>query len=210
MIFAECINRWLADIDLQLHVGKRFGIEIKGHGWKSASPSLSWKETVLSEDSNPVRLPGERIEQRSRLRAEQPLVAATVIIRGGPDTVDKLRRHAERTVRAWALDGVPLLGISVFAVLDMSLDDLLRRRFASFRTIYLPTAGRLARYQFELLPTGQSPHFTVRLHSADSPELARLLAALGAPQANSQYARGKIWREEDRDVPGGHHRRPQR
>ena len=80
---------------------------------------------------------------------------------------------------------------------DMSLDDLLRRRFASFRTIYLPTAGRLARYQFELLPTGQSPHFTVRLHSADSPELARLLAALGAPQANSQYARGKIWREED-------------
>src|ERR1019366_1294584 len=65
-------------------------------------------------------------------------------VRGGPDTVDKLRRHAERTARAGALDGGPLLGISVFAVLDMSLDDLLRRRFTSFRTIYLPTAGRLA------------------------------------------------------------------
>jgi hypothetical protein len=95
------------------------------------------------------------------------------------------------------LDGVPLLGISVFAVLDMSLDDLLRRRFASFRSIYLPTAGRLAEYQFELLPTGQRPHFTVRLRSTDGPELDRLLAALGAPQANSQYARDKIWREED-------------
>jgi hypothetical protein len=162
-----------------------------------ASPSLTWKETLLSEETNPVRVPGERIEQRKRLRAEQPLVATTLIIRGGHDTVDKLRRHAERTVRAWSLDGVPLLGISVFAVLDMSLDDLLRRRFASFRSIYLPTAGRLAEYQFELLPTGQRPHFTVRLRSADGPELNRLLAALGAPQANSQYARDKIWREED-------------
>jgi hypothetical protein len=118
-------------------------------------------------------------------------------VRGGPDTVDKLRRHAERTARAGALDGGPLLGISVFAVLDMSLDDLLRRRFTSFRTIYLPTAGRLAEYEFELLPTGQRPHFTVRLRSADNPELDRLLAALGAPRANSQYGRGMIWREED-------------
>ena len=92
---------------------------------------------------------------------------------------------------------MPLLGISVFAVLDMSLDDLLRRRFTSFRTVYLPAAGKLAEYQFELLPTGQRPHFTVRLRSAANPEIDRLLAALGAPQANSQYARGKIWREED-------------
>jgi hypothetical protein len=160
-------------------------------------PRPGWRETVLSEETNLVRVPGERIEQRTRLRAEQPLAAATLISRGGADTVDKLRRHAERTERAWALDGVPLLGVSVFAVLDMPLDDLLRRRFASFRTICLPTAGRLAEYQFELLPTGQRPHFTVRLHSTDGPELDRLLAALGAPQANSQYARGKIWREED-------------
>jgi hypothetical protein len=77
----------------------------------------------------------------------------------------------------------------------MSLDDLLRRRFATFRTFYLPAAGRLAEYQFELLPTGQRPHFTVRLRSADGLELDRLLAAFDAPQADSQYARGKIWRE---------------
>ena len=140
--------------------------------------------------------PVERIEQRTRLRNEQPPAAATHLIRGGPDTVDKLRRHAERTARAWALDGQPLLGISVFAVLDMPLDDLLRRRFTSFRTVYLPTAGRLAECQFELLPTGQRPHFTVRLQRADDSELDRLLAALGAAQPNAQYARGMIWREE--------------
>lgn len=36
------------------------------------------------------------------------------------------------------------LGISVFAVLGMPLEVLLRRRFSSFRTIYLPTAVSLA------------------------------------------------------------------
>jgi hypothetical protein len=82
------------------------------------------------------------------------------------------------------LDGRPLLGISVFAVLDMPLDDLLRRRFTSFRTIYVPTAGQLAESRFELLPTGQRPHFTVGLQDADAPELDRLLKALGAAQPN--------------------------
>jgi hypothetical protein len=94
------------------------------------------------------------------------------------------------------LDGQPLLGISVFAVLDMPLDDLLRRRFTGFRTVYLPGASQLAQCQFELLPTGQRPHFTVRLQCADDSELGRLLAALGVAQTNPHYARGMIRREE--------------
>lgn len=142
------------------------------------------------------RNPGERIEQRTRRRDEPPLAASTLLVRGGPDTVGKLRRHAERTARAWALDGEPLFGISVFAVLDTSLDDLLRHRFTSFRTIYLLAAGRLAEYRFELLPTGKRPHFTVRLQRADDAELDRLLTALNAARPNPQYARGMIWRGE--------------
>jgi hypothetical protein len=130
---------------------------------------------------------GERIEQRLRLRAEHPLAATTLVIRGGRDTPDKLRSHVQRTARAWSLDGQPLLGISVFAVLDEPLDNLLRRRFATFRTIYLPTAGRLAESGFELLPTAQRPHFTVRLCRADDQELGQLLQALGAPQPNPAY-----------------------
>jgi hypothetical protein len=35
------------------------------------------------------------------------------------------------------------LGISVFAVLGIALEELLARRFASFRAIYLATAGQL-------------------------------------------------------------------
>ena len=138
-----------------------------------------------------------RIEQRARLRHEPPPGSATFLVRGGPDDIDKLRRHPERTARAWALDGKPLFGISVFAVLDMPLDALLRRRFTSFRVVYLPMADRLAEHKFELLPTGQRPHFTLRLQRADDSELDRLLTALGAAQPNPQYARGMIWREED-------------
>ena len=48
-----------------------------------------------------------------------------MVVRGGRDSPDKLRGHAQRTARAWSLDGQPLLGISVFAVLGMPLDDLL-------------------------------------------------------------------------------------
>jgi hypothetical protein len=73
---------------------------------------------------------------------------------------------------------------------------LLRRRFASFRTIYLPTVARLADHGFELLPTAQRPHFTVRLWRADDQELGQLLAACGSPQPNPQYARSTIWQED--------------
>jgi hypothetical protein len=157
-------------------------------------------------------MPGGRLEQR--LRAEeppaasrQPPAATTLVVRGGRDTPDKLRRHAERTARAWSLDGQPLLGVSVFAVLDMPLDELLARRFATFPLICLPTMGRLREHGFELLATGQCPHFTVRLIQADDPELTRLLAALGAPRHNPQYgSKGTIWREEGRDVPRRYHR----
>jgi hypothetical protein len=141
-------------------------------------------------------MPGGRIEQRALLRSEHPLADAALMVRGGRDTVGKLRGHAERTARAWSLDGRPLLGISVFAVLGMPLDVLLRRRFASFRGIYLLTAGELRERGFELLATGQRPHFTVRLALADEGELGKLLAALEPAQPNPQYARSGVWREE--------------
>ena len=142
-------------------------------------------------------MPGERIDQRPRLRAESLPADTTVVVRGGRDTVGKLQRHAQRTARAWSLYGQPLLGISVFAVLDMSVDELLRRRFATFSTIHLSTSGQLREHGFELLPTGQRPHFTVRLQRADGPELGHLLAALGALRQNPQYGRSAIWREEE-------------
>ena len=80
----------------------------------------------------------------------------------------------------------------MFAVLGEPLGDLLRRRFATFRSIYLPTVGGLADRGFELLATGQRPHFTVRLRRADEQELGELLEALGAAQRNPAYAGGEL------------------
>ena len=138
----------------------------------------------------------QRIEQRTRLRAEQLPPDATVVVRGGRDTADKLLSHALRTARAWSLDGHPFLGISVFAVLDRPLDTLLRERFSTFRTVYLPTVESLVGAGFELLPTGRRPHFTVRLRNADEVERERLLVALGAARDNPAYGQTPIWPEE--------------
>ena len=78
----------------------------------------------------------------------------------------------------------------------MPLGELLSRRFATFRTICTPTAARLSDCGSGLLPTGQRPHYTVRLRHADDTELSALLAALGPAQPNPQYARTAIWRED--------------
>lgn len=135
----------------------------------------------------------KRIEQRTLLRAEKAPPGTTVVVRGGIDTREKLRRHAQRTARAWSMDGKPLLGISVFAVLGSPLEELLRSRFARFRKVYLPTVARLARHGFDLLPTGKRPHFTVRLRRGDDSELDQLKFALGAPQPNPQYTGDVTW-----------------
>jgi hypothetical protein len=87
-----------------------------------------------------------------------------VVVRGGRATVAKLQRHAQRTARAWSLHGRPLLGIPVFAVLEVPVNELLCRRFATFPAIYLSTVGQLGEHGFELLLTRQRPP----LHRASS------------------------------------------
>jgi hypothetical protein len=84
----------------------------------------------------------------------------------------------------------------MFAVADIPVTELLTRRFSSFRVIYLPNAAQLTQAGFGLLPTGQRPHFTVRLVRADDRELGDLLIALRPAQANPGYAGSRIWREE--------------
>jgi hypothetical protein len=111
-----------------------------------------------------------------------------LLARGGPDTIERLRKDARRTARRFAPDGRPLLGISVAAAVDVPLDDLLcGAPFARFADVYTPTAAQLR--AFELLPTFRRPHFTVRLQRADYPELDQLLSALRPLRANPGYAR---------------------
>lgn len=131
-----------------------------------------------------------REELRPRLRTEPSPADTVVVVRGGPAKARQLTTHAERTHKAFQLDGAPLWGVSVFAALDdigpASLDGLLRRLW-SYRVVHLPTVGQLAQAGFLLLPTFARPHFTLQLTTADEPEIARLVAALGAENPNRYH-----------------------
>jgi hypothetical protein len=126
------------------------------------------------------------MELRNLLRAEEPPAAPALVARGGPDTIEKLHADARRTARRFCVDGQPLLGVSVFVVLDVPLGELLRTRLSRFRAVHLPTAARFS--GLELLPIFRRPHFIVRLQRADDHGLSDLLAALGPAQVNPLYA----------------------
>lgn len=127
-------------------------------------------------------------ELRPQLRAEPAPGEALVVLRGGPDTVSLLRTHARRTQRLYCLDGVPLLGISVFAALDndgsASRDGLLAGRLITYPLVHVATVGRLASAGFEVLATFRRPHFTIRLPTDSDAEASRLLDALGPANEN--------------------------
>ena len=128
---------------------------------------------------------------RPSVRDEAPPADAVVILRGGPDTAEKLAGHAMRTNAAYCLDGEPVWGVSVFAALDdvgpASLDALLAHRLVSYRLVHMPTVGALVDAGFDLLPTFRRPHFTMLLSSDAELDLRRLLNALGSPQVNPYH-----------------------
>ena len=84
---------------------------------------------------------------RTTLRVEPVPASATVVVRGGPDSAAKLAAHAVRTARAYLLDGVPAMGVSVFAALDdiggASLDGILGGKLSTYRVVHLATAGEV-------------------------------------------------------------------
>jgi hypothetical protein len=126
---------------------------------------------------------------RDFVRVEPLPREATILVRGGPDTVAKLTAHAERVRRAFVLDGDPVLGVSVFAALDdigpASLEGILSGKLPTYRVVHLVKAGLLTEAGFELLPTFGRPHITLLLTSVDQVE--SLLQLLGPPQANPRY-----------------------
>lgn len=82
-----------------------------------------------------------------------------------------MRAHAQRTARAFTLDGVPGLGLSIFAALDdigvASLDGILTGKLSTYRVVHLVTAGQMQAAGFTLLPTFARPHLTLMLATLD-------------------------------------------
>ena len=123
------------------------------------------------------------------LRRETIPPGSTLLIRGGPDSIDKLRSHARRMSRAFTFEGVPALGISVFAALDdigaASVDGVLAGKLSTYRVVHLVEAGSLLSEGFRLLPTFARPHMTLLLPSLD--DLEALVKLLGPARANPHY-----------------------
>lgn len=116
---------------------------------------------------------------------------ATVVVRGGPDSLDKLVQHARRTRRAYLLDGEPLLGVSVFLAIDESgddsLDGILAGRMKTYRVVYTTSVARVRESGFGLLPTFRRPHYTLTLPDTSAPMIATLATALGSEITNPYH-----------------------
>jgi hypothetical protein len=128
-------------------------------------------------------------ELQSHLRREPPPRDDVVVVRGGEDNTQKLRRHAERIHRAYILKGRPLYGLSVYCALDELAGRRLARQLASYRLVRLSSVGRLRTAGFLLLPTFARPHFTVVLPGVESADLDRLLACFDPASQNPGYGR---------------------
>jgi hypothetical protein len=126
---------------------------------------------------------------RDHVRDDPTPRDAVVLIRGGPDAVEKLVAQAERVRTIFVLDGEPVLGIPVYAALDdigpASVDGILADKLVTYRVVHLVPLGELAGAGFTVLPTFRRPHMTVVLGGLDRVE--PLLAALGPSQRNPHY-----------------------
>jgi len=131
-----------------------------------------------------------RVEQSGRLRNESPPDNAIVVVRGGPNTVDKIGRHAAKTAKLWTYEGAPVEGISVFLALgdsgDHSLDSVLAS-MSTYRVVHLATVGQLRAHGFDLLATGRRPHFTLRSAGGGTLRITELLDVLGERHLNPHF-----------------------
>ena len=128
-----------------------------------------------------------REDLRQRIRADQlPPPEASVVIRGGPDTLSLIRSHARRFHRLYELDGEPIWGLSVFVAVDDigpgSERGILAGKLRSYPSIYRCTVHSLTDAGLTLLPTFARPHYTVVMPTLDAAD--EVAAALGSPVTN--------------------------
>jgi hypothetical protein len=97
---------------------------------------------------------------RDSIRNEH-IPAACLLLRGGPESVVKLRRHIERMRRAFLLDGNAVLGISMFAALDVmgidSREGILSARLSTYRLVHFVSAGDITATGFTAIPPSVGP-----------------------------------------------------
>lgn len=117
------------------------------------------------------------------VRDEAPPDDTVVVVRGGLAAADSIRRTAEVS---YTLHG--FYGVSVFLAFDTTVEDLVRRtpevspdRYKQLRTT---TVGAIRQADFELLATGEWPHYDIVLADLGDETVERLRSCFGPPFAN--------------------------
>ena len=117
-----------------------------------------------------------------RLRREEVLDDALVVVRGGLLDPARLKRDATLTFRRFGEYGVSVLAAADEAALDVIAGTTLQRE----PVLTLMRMGTLRTAGLEVRPTFRRPHFTVVLPDLDA-DVARLVACDNVVRDNSHY-----------------------
>lgn len=83
-----------------------------------------------------------------------------LLLRGGPDTREKILRHADRTAGRYSYQGKPARGVSLWAARgDLDARAVLAARLSTYRQYYRVTGTALSSVGL-LLATFEAPHWT--------------------------------------------------
>lgn len=119
----------------------------------------------------------------SVFRDEAPPDDTVIVVRGGLAAADSIRRTAEvsHALHGW-------YGVSVFLAFELSVEGLVRRtpeldpeRYKQLRTT---TVGQVRQADFQLLASGEWPHYDIVLADLGDKTVERLRACFGPPFAN--------------------------
>jgi hypothetical protein len=126
------------------------------------------------------------------IRDERPPDSATLVVRGGPITADKLRQTANREQAVYTWRGLPLACVSAEAVTDeWPLERLLAERLATRTTYATTTVAQVFEAGLVLLPTFDVPHYDVVLGAASPEEVSKLMSILSEPIRNPYRRKGR-------------------
>lgn len=117
-----------------------------------------------------------------RLRREEIIDDALVVVRGGLLDPARLKRDATLTFRRFGEYGISVLAVADEAALDVIAGTTLQRE----PVLTLMRMGTLRTAGLEVRPTFRRPHFTVVLPDLDA-DVARLVACDNVVRDNSHY-----------------------
>ena len=116
---------------------------------------------------------------------------AHLVMRGWPVNVVGILRNADLTMRRFSLGGEPFVAISAeVTIAGWDVETILRGdRLRSRRSYAITEVRRLLDAGFDLLPTFNAPHYSVRLPSYTEASAEHLVEVFGSVKPNPFHER---------------------